>query len=86
MLPQSTETLFEQAVSEKWNSEMDWLWLASKTERTDQLMVCLENALRVNPDNKNTRTQLRALQNMLDVKTTNGTLRKLVISTKHFLF
>ncbi|MCI0714143.1 MAG: hypothetical protein L0154_28560 [Chloroflexi bacterium] len=86
MLPQSTDTLFTQAVHEQWTSEMDWLWLAAKVERTDQLIVCLENALRLNPNNENTQQQLRALQHTFDGKKTSATLRKFISSTKQLLF
>lgn len=84
MLPHSTDTLFAQALREQWDSEMDWLWLAVKVEQADQLIICLENALRLNPDNENTRQQLRALTP--DGKKTNGTLRKFISGTKQFLF
>jgi hypothetical protein len=65
---------------------MDWLWLAAKVERTDQLIICLENALRLNPGNENTRQQLRALQPTSDDKKTSAVLRKFISSTKQFLF
>ena len=85
---ESNDTLFAKAVRENWTSEMDWLWLASKVERDDQLIICLRHALKLNPDNENTRQQL----SLIDKKSSDGTdkksrvLRNIVNSTKQLLF
>lgn len=87
MQPQSTDTLFAKAVRENWTSEMDWLWLASKVERDDQLIICLKHALELNPDNENTQQQLNMLQaKSSGKKTGNKTLRNIISSTKQLLF
>jgi hypothetical protein len=41
--------LFNEAVRTGWNSEIDWLWLATQVAFFSQQQYCLEQALRINP-------------------------------------
>ena len=54
-------TMFNQAIIEKWNYEADWLWLANHVETKAQQISCLEHALHINPDNTETQRQLDKL-------------------------
>ncbi len=55
-------TLFNQAISDGWNLEMDWLWLATKVTLDGQRQQCLERALAINPANAETRKVLKRLR------------------------
>jgi len=42
-------TLFQEALRDPSNLEMDWLWLASQVTRDCEQSYCFEQALRINP-------------------------------------
>ena len=41
--------LISKAVTENWNRESDWWWLAIQSTSIDQLHYCLERVLTINP-------------------------------------
>jgi len=42
-------TLFEEALRDPSNLELDWLWLAAQLTRAGEQSYCLHQALRINP-------------------------------------
>ena len=42
-------TLFEEALRDPSNLELDWLWLAAQLTRAGEQSYCLQQALRINP-------------------------------------
>ncbi len=51
--------MFNQAVQEDWNVEMDWLWLATVVTLGSQQRFCYEKALNINPNSKMAKRGLR---------------------------
>lgn len=41
--------LFQQALHENFNLELDWLWLATQVTRDYERVYCLQRALWINP-------------------------------------
>jgi hypothetical protein len=54
--------LFNQAVQEGWNREMDWLWLATKVSMDSQRIHALKQALQINPQSEMAKHALKWLQ------------------------
>ena len=50
--------IFQQAVTENSNLEMDWLWFAQRVESEAERRYCLEKALYINPKNRDTARRL----------------------------
>ncbi len=55
------DQLFQTALREKWNREMDWLWLATVVGQDSQKRVYFEHALRINPQSVEARSALEQL-------------------------
>jgi len=53
--------LLSRVVNDDPNNETAWLWLASVVESDEELRICLENVLTLNPDNENARARLALL-------------------------
>ena len=49
-------------IAEDSNFEDAWLWMSLAVETLDQSAVCLDNALRVNPDNRRAAAALMRLR------------------------
>ena len=58
----AAQLLLRQVVDADRNNELAWMWLASAVDSLDERRVCLENALRINPDNARAQEALRRLQ------------------------
>lgn len=54
--------LFVQALRENANDELAWLWILGTIASDKDKIICLENALRINPNNQVTRQALARLQ------------------------
>src|SRR5690348_16723518 len=54
--------LFVQALRENANDELAWLWISGTIASDKDKIICLENALRINPNNQVTRQALARLQ------------------------
>jgi hypothetical protein len=50
-----------EQIREDSNYEMDWLWAAEQVSATEETRYCLERALYINPDNRETQRALRKL-------------------------
>jgi hypothetical protein len=53
--------LFNQAVADNSNLEMDWLWLATQVGRDNEQRYSLERALHINPHSEPARRMLATL-------------------------
>ena len=58
----AAQLLLRQVVAADPQNELAWMWLASAVESLDERRACLENALRINPNNTRAREALRRLQ------------------------
>jgi hypothetical protein len=58
----AAQLLLRQVVAADPQNELGWMWLASAVDSLDERRVCLENALRINPNNTRAREALRRLQ------------------------
>lgn len=58
----AAQVLLREVVAADRQNELAWMWLASAVESLDERRVCLENALRINPNNTRAREALRRLQ------------------------
>ena len=56
------DEMFREAVQDGWNREIDWLWLATKVTLDSQKIYCLEQALSINPANRQTKVALKRLR------------------------
>lgn len=55
-------TLFlRERIHEDSNVEMDWLWAASEVTAVEEIRYCLERALYINPNNRETLQVLSSL-------------------------
>ena len=54
--------LLRQLIQEDSNFEDAWLWMSVVVENIDQSIICLDNVLRINPDNLNAATALYRLR------------------------
>lgn len=54
-------TLFQEALGDPSNLEMDWLWLAAQVTRASEQSYCFEQALRINPRSELARCGLAQL-------------------------
>jgi hypothetical protein len=54
--------LLRQVVTENPDNELAWMWLASAVDDLDERRACLQQALRLNPDNTRAREALSRLQ------------------------
>jgi hypothetical protein len=54
--------LFNQAVQEGWNLELDWLWLATRVTLKAQQQYCFEQALFINPNSQSAKQALKRLR------------------------
>ena len=57
-----TSLLFQQAVTDGWNLEYDWLWLATKLNSDERRIYCYQQALQINPHSAPARQGLKALR------------------------
>ncbi len=64
----STLSLFQQALRENSNIELDWLWLATRVAREGERRYCLEQALRINPCSVLAQKWLRQLTRCPDAR------------------
>ena len=53
--------LFQEALRDPSNLEMDWLWLAAQVTRDCERAYCLQQALRINPRSELARCGLAQL-------------------------
>ncbi|MEO8392606.1 MAG: hypothetical protein ABI700_06405 [Chloroflexota bacterium] len=44
------------------NHELDWLWAAEQVTTAEEIRYCMERALYINPDNRQTQRALAKLQ------------------------
>lgn len=58
----AAQVLLRQVVAADPQNELGWMWLASAVDSLDERRKCLENALRLNPNNTRAREALRRLQ------------------------
>lgn len=58
----AANNLFNQAVQEGWNTELDWLWLATKVTLDSQRFYCLKQALHINPQCELAKRALKFLE------------------------
>ncbi len=58
----AAQVLLREVVAADPRSELGWMWLASAVDSLDERRKCLENALRLNPNNTRAREALRRLQ------------------------
>lgn len=49
--PDQARSLLKTIISENNNSEDAWLWMSVAVDNLDQSIVCLDNVLRINPNN-----------------------------------
>jgi hypothetical protein len=54
--------LLRQLIQEDSNFEDAWLWMSVVVENIDQSIICLDNVLRINPDNLNASNALYRLR------------------------
>lgn len=65
MSTQNTTAAFNQAITEGWNHETDWLWLANRVQRIEQQAVCFKRVLYINPANSKAKSHLKKLQHQM---------------------
>jgi hypothetical protein len=53
--------LLRQLIQEDSNFEDAWLWMSVAVENIDETIICLDNVLRINPNNANAATALYRL-------------------------
>ena len=58
---QAAEMLLRQVVNGDPNNELAWMWLASAVDSVEERRRCLENALRINPNNARAQEALSRL-------------------------
>ncbi len=58
---QAAEMLLRQVVNSDPNNELAWMWLASAVESAEERRKCLQNALRINPNNARAQEALTRL-------------------------
>ncbi|MAS37076.1 MAG: hypothetical protein CL610_23960 [Anaerolineaceae bacterium] len=58
----AAQVLLRQVVAADPRNELAWMWLASAVDSIDERRTCLENALRINPNNTRAREALDRLQ------------------------
>ena len=58
---QAAEMLLRQVVANDPDNELAWMWLASSVDDVAERRRCLENALRINPNNTRAQEALRRL-------------------------
>jgi tetratricopeptide (TPR) repeat protein len=56
--------ILKEIVQDDPNNENAWLWLYSCSDRTEQKRYCLQQALRINPNNQNARKALDNLERL----------------------
>ncbi len=49
--PQEALPILRQLIQEDHNFEDAWLWMSVAVPSTDQSIICLDNVLRINPEN-----------------------------------
>jgi tetratricopeptide (TPR) repeat protein len=54
--------LLRQLIQEDNNFEDAWLWMSVAVENIDQSIICLDNVLRINPNNMNAANALYRLR------------------------
>jgi len=54
-------TFLRDVVREDSNHELDWLWAANQVTAAEESRYCLERALYINPDNRDTQRALSKL-------------------------
>jgi hypothetical protein len=54
--------LLRGLIQEDSNFEDAWLWMSVAVDSLDQAIICLDNVLRINPDNVNAATALYRLR------------------------
>ena len=59
---QEAMPLLRQLIQEDNNFEDAWLWMSVVVENIDQSIICLDNVLRINPDNINAANALYRLR------------------------
>jgi hypothetical protein len=60
-------TLFQEALGDPSNLEMDWLWLATQLTRASEQSYCLKQALCINPRSELAQRGLARLAQRPDV-------------------
>lgn len=65
--------LFVEALRENANDELAWLWISGTIASDKDKMICLENALRINPNNEVTRQALTRLQEKVKAEEQSST-------------
>lgn len=58
---QEAMPLLRQLIREDSNFEDAWLWMSVAVENIDETIICLDNVLRINPNNANAATALYRL-------------------------
>lgn len=58
----AAQVLLRQVVEADPQNELGWMWLASAVDNLDERRRCLQNALRINPNNTRAREALRRLE------------------------
>lgn len=56
------EQVLRQLINEDGNFEDAWLWMSVAVESLDQSSVCLDNVLRVNPENSDAAQALHRIR------------------------
>jgi len=54
--------VWQRALEDDSNHELDWLWLYLQVETDEQRLLCLRKALHINGCNRRTRRLLEALE------------------------
>lgn len=54
--------ILRDLISENNNFEDAWLWMSVAVDSVDQSIICLDNVLRINPNNINAATALHRLR------------------------
>jgi hypothetical protein len=58
----AAQSILHDLISEDSDFEDAWLWMSVVVENIDQSILCLDNVLRINPNNVNAATALYQLQ------------------------
>ncbi|MDX2139233.1 MAG: hypothetical protein SF123_14185 [Chloroflexota bacterium] len=64
--------LLQQVLSEDKNNEIAWMWMASVVDTVDERRVCLQRALKINPNNARAQEALRRLGGVPAVGTSSS--------------
>ncbi len=59
---QAVQAVWQRALVEDSNRELDWLWLYTQVDTNEQRQISLQKALHINCHNEQTRRMLAALE------------------------